>query len=253
LISSILHKESESLIKIRPALAPELDHVVFQALSKKRADRYQTMEEFREDLAAIAEGLKPLKAKARPAAVKLAVLPFSNLTGDPDQEYLSDGLTQEMVTLLGRLHPQSLGVIARTSVMRYKKTDTPIDQIGPHDYLRGSFHLWKLTPGDLDIAEKYIDLALEKDPAYAPVTPVAPGSGGVAASSASCRPRRRGHRPSPRPISRAFTLWRGRRTKPSSGWRKPSRAATRSCPISAAIPVTTTFGPALASRGCCAG
>jgi len=131
LISSILHKESESLIKIRPALAPELDHVVFQALSKKRADRYQTMEEFREDLAAIAEGLKPLKAKAGPAAVKLAVLPFSNLTGDPDQEYLSDGLTQEMVTLLGRLHPQSLGVIARTSVMRYKKTDTPIDQIGP--------------------------------------------------------------------------------------------------------------------------
>jgi len=107
LISSILHKESESLIKIRPALAPELDHVVFQALSKKRADRYQTMEEFREDLAAIAEGLKPLKAKAGPAAVKLAVLPFSNLTGDPDQEYLSDGLTQEMVTLLGACIPRA--------------------------------------------------------------------------------------------------------------------------------------------------
>jgi TolB-like protein len=88
------------------------------------------MEEFREDLAAMAEGLKPLKAKARPAAIKLAVLPFVNLTGDPEQEYLSDGLTQEMITLLGRLHPESLGVIARTSVMRYKQTDTPIDQIG---------------------------------------------------------------------------------------------------------------------------
>ena len=129
-IYAILHQESESLIKARPGTAPELEHVVGQALAKKPADRYQTMEELREDLSAIAEGLKPLRAKAKPAAVKLAVLPFANLTGDPEQEYLSDGLTQEMIAQLGRLHPQSLSVIARTSVMRYKKSETPIDQIG---------------------------------------------------------------------------------------------------------------------------
>ena len=69
---------------------------------------------------------KPRKA----VQVRLAVLPFINLSGDPEQEYLSDGLTQEMITQLGRLHPESLGVIARTSVMRYKKSDIPIDQIG---------------------------------------------------------------------------------------------------------------------------
>jgi TolB-like protein/Tfp pilus assembly protein PilF/predicted Ser/Thr protein kinase len=63
-------------------------------------------------------------------AVKLAVLPFANLTGDPEQEYLSDGFTQEMITQLGRLHPQSLSVIARTSVMRYKKAEAPVDRIG---------------------------------------------------------------------------------------------------------------------------
>ena len=57
-----------------------------------------------------------------PRAIKLAVLPFANLNGDPEQEYLSDGLTQEMIAQLGRLHPQSLSVIARTSVMRYKKS-----------------------------------------------------------------------------------------------------------------------------------
>jgi TolB-like protein len=129
-IYAILHQEPEALTKTRPGTAPELEHVVGQALAKKPVDRYQTMEEFREDLAAVAEGLKPLKAKARPAAIKLAVLPFANLTGDPEQEYLSDGLTQEMITLLGRLHPESLGVIARTSVMRYKKSEAPIDQIG---------------------------------------------------------------------------------------------------------------------------
>jgi len=63
-------------------------------------------------------------------AIRLAVLPFANLSGDPQQEYLSDGVTQEMIAQLGRLHPGSLSVIARTSVMRYKKTDTPIDRIG---------------------------------------------------------------------------------------------------------------------------
>lgn len=70
------------------------------------------------------------KAGAEGRAFKLAVLPFENLTGDPDQEYLSDGMTQELISELGTLHPKKMGVIARASVMRYKKTDTPIDQIG---------------------------------------------------------------------------------------------------------------------------
>ena len=69
-------------------------------------------------------------AGASGRVIRLAVLPFANLSGDPEQEYLSDGLTQEMIAQLGRLHPAGLSVIARTSVMRYKKTDKPIDQIG---------------------------------------------------------------------------------------------------------------------------
>jgi TolB-like protein len=60
----------------------------------------------------------------------LAVLPFANLSGQPDQDYFSDGLTEEMLGQLGRLHPARLGVIARTSVMRYKGTHEPIDRIG---------------------------------------------------------------------------------------------------------------------------
>ena len=51
----------------------------------------------------------------------LAVLPFENLTGDPAQDYFSDGLTEEMIAQLGRIDPKHLGVIARTSVMRYKQ------------------------------------------------------------------------------------------------------------------------------------
>jgi TolB-like protein/Tfp pilus assembly protein PilF len=60
----------------------------------------------------------------------LAVLPFQNLTGDPTQDYFSDGLTEEMIGQLGNLDPQRLGVIARTSVMHYKNSQTPLDEVG---------------------------------------------------------------------------------------------------------------------------
>lgn len=60
----------------------------------------------------------------------LAVLPFQNLTGDSSQDYFSDGLTEEMITQLGNLDPQHLGVIARTSVMHYRNSEAPLDQVG---------------------------------------------------------------------------------------------------------------------------
>ncbi len=66
----------------------------------------------------------------RSEKIMLAVLPFQNLTGDAKQEYLADGLTEEMIAQLSRLHPEQLGVIARTSVMGYKHGDQRLDQIG---------------------------------------------------------------------------------------------------------------------------
>jgi TolB-like protein/DNA-binding winged helix-turn-helix (wHTH) protein/cytochrome c-type biogenesis protein CcmH/NrfG len=67
---------------------------------------------------------------ARSEKIMLAVLPFENLTGDPNKEYLADGLTEETISQLGRLNPSQLGVIARTSVMGYKHKDERLDQIG---------------------------------------------------------------------------------------------------------------------------
>jgi len=66
----------------------------------------------------------------RSQKIMLAVLPFANLTGDPNKEYLADGLTEETISQLGRLNPEQLGVIARTSVMGYKHKDVRLDQIG---------------------------------------------------------------------------------------------------------------------------
>jgi TolB-like protein/DNA-binding winged helix-turn-helix (wHTH) protein/Flp pilus assembly protein TadD len=70
------------------------------------------------------------RAPVPPGRIMLAVLPFQNLTGDPQQEYITDGVTEEMITQLGRLQPEGLGVIARTSVMGYKHGGERMDQIG---------------------------------------------------------------------------------------------------------------------------
>jgi TolB-like protein/DNA-binding winged helix-turn-helix (wHTH) protein/Tfp pilus assembly protein PilF len=59
----------------------------------------------------------------------LAVLPFDNLSGDADQEYLSDGLTEEMITQLARLEPDRLKVLARSSTWKYKRADRDIGQL----------------------------------------------------------------------------------------------------------------------------
>jgi len=61
--------------------------------------------------------------------IMLAVLPFENLTGDAGQDYFSDGLTEEMIAQMGRLDPNRIGVIARTSVMHYKNTALQLPQI----------------------------------------------------------------------------------------------------------------------------
>lgn len=59
----------------------------------------------------------------------LAVLPFTNLSGNPDQEYLSDGLTEEITTQISRLDPERLGVIARTSAMTFKGARSTVREI----------------------------------------------------------------------------------------------------------------------------
>jgi TolB-like protein/Flp pilus assembly protein TadD len=62
--------------------------------------------------------------------VMLAILPFENLSGDPAQEYFSDGLTEETIMRLGQMAPDRLGVIARTSSMSYKRTGKSVRRIG---------------------------------------------------------------------------------------------------------------------------
>jgi TolB-like protein/DNA-binding winged helix-turn-helix (wHTH) protein len=84
---------------------------------------------------------------APPEKIRLAVLPFQNLTGQPAQDFVSDGFTEEMITQLGGLEHKHLSVIARTSSMSYKNSSKPISQVG-HELnvqyvVEGSVRSWR--------------------------------------------------------------------------------------------------------------
>jgi TolB-like protein/tetratricopeptide (TPR) repeat protein len=75
---------------------------------------------------------------APPSRVMLVVLPFDNLSGSPEQDYFSDGITDEMIAQLGALDPRRIGVIARTTALHYKRSGKNVMVIGRElgvDYL----------------------------------------------------------------------------------------------------------------------
>jgi TolB-like protein/DNA-binding winged helix-turn-helix (wHTH) protein len=79
------------------------------------------------------------RAVEPPSRVTLAVLPFENLGGDPEREYLADGLTEEMIASLGQMDPERVDVIGRQSMMVYRSNTTKsLQEIGREvgaDYL----------------------------------------------------------------------------------------------------------------------
>jgi TolB-like protein/Tfp pilus assembly protein PilF len=64
------------------------------------------------------------------APLRVAVLPFENLSNDPDHEYLTDGLTEETIALLGQVDPDHVSVVGRTSVIAFKRTTKSLAEIG---------------------------------------------------------------------------------------------------------------------------
>jgi len=124
---------SHAVAPLEPAPPPEIDVAIpEQPLRTSRRNWLWIVAGFLVVASAAFAGYRSWQSHRRPShqRVVLAVLPFVNLTGDASQEYLSDGLTEEMIAQLGRLDPQRLGVIARTSVMGYKNGQLRLDQIG---------------------------------------------------------------------------------------------------------------------------
>ncbi|MCK4814382.1 tetratricopeptide repeat protein, partial [bacterium] len=161
---------------LRTGVPMELERIINKTLNKDPANRFQSCAELMVDLKLLAGELTPAPAikkiavktkqkvkfikivnvtsvlavillafflgknffttKKNPQIKSIAVLPLENLSGDREQEYFSDGMTDELIATLAKI--RSLRVISRTSVMRYKKTDKSMPEIAEEmdvDYL----------------------------------------------------------------------------------------------------------------------
>ncbi|NJD10994.1 MAG: tetratricopeptide repeat protein [Gemmatimonadetes bacterium] len=105
---------------VRPAVPPAVERALMKALARVPADRFATAGAF---AAALAE-----TGVSRPADHSVAVLPFVNLSADPENEYFADGITEDVIAQLTKV--RALKVISRTSVMRFKNRQEGLREIG---------------------------------------------------------------------------------------------------------------------------
>ncbi|HYL21850.1 MAG TPA: protein kinase [Gemmatimonadales bacterium] len=110
---------------VRPDAPPGLERVLARALAKAPEDRFASVAEFTAALAAPAlEAERPFS----PATRCVAVLPFVNASPDPENEYLSDGITDELIDALAKI--PGLRVASRTSVFALKGKPQDVRAIG---------------------------------------------------------------------------------------------------------------------------
>ncbi len=104
--------------RLRAAVPVGVEQALTKALAKVPADRWASALAFAE----------ALTAPARPGLPSVAVLPFLNLSSDPENEYFADGITEDVIAHLSKI--RALKVISRTSVMAFKQRDQSLKEIG---------------------------------------------------------------------------------------------------------------------------
>ena len=122
LIYEILNEDPPPVTSLRPDIPSHIEKVVENALSKKLSKRYQNVNELIQDLMQSPVITFPKAEKS------IVVLPFENLSPDPEQEYFCNGMTEEIISDLSNI--QSLLVISRTSAMMLKGTRKSMKTIG---------------------------------------------------------------------------------------------------------------------------
>ena len=128
---SIVHRAPEPLDRIRAGLPVALVNIVNRALAKDVQARYQQAEQMLADLRACKDRLiagRTTMAGAAGRVPSIAVLPFANLSADPEQQYFCDGMTEELITALGGV--SGLRVAAATSTFYLKGQALEIRAIG---------------------------------------------------------------------------------------------------------------------------
>ncbi len=133
LFDSLLHQAPTSPVRLNPDLPEALERIIDKALEKDPEARYQSARELFVDLTRLRRDRESGRA-AMPAAAgaphipSLAVLPFANLSADKDNEYFSDGLTEDIIDALTQV--PGLRVMARTSSFAFRGRDADVREIG---------------------------------------------------------------------------------------------------------------------------
>ncbi len=135
---SAINDHPAPLSSVRPDSPPALDDIIEKALAKDPADRYQSAEEMAADLGTLANEGKPDAARlitasvsALPAALRIqsvAVLPFLNMSQNAEDDFLSDGLTEEIANALTQV--RGLRVASRASTFQFKSPSLDLRDVG---------------------------------------------------------------------------------------------------------------------------
>jgi non-specific serine/threonine protein kinase len=139
IFKAILDGIPTSAVRLNPDVTAELERIINKCLEKDRNLRYQHASDVNIDLerlkrdseSARVAGTAPtlVSTKGRPKTLdSLAVLPLVNAAGDPETEYLSDGISESIINLLSQL--PNLRVIPRTSAFRYRGREADLKTIG---------------------------------------------------------------------------------------------------------------------------
>ncbi|MBN2103030.1 protein kinase [bacterium] len=132
MIDSILNEEPESMTGLRMDIPEVLERMTYRALGKKKEDRFQDVQEILADLKKSQKFIESIPLNEKTASKKtkpsIAVLPFINMSADPEQEYFCDGITEEIINALTNIG--SLHVVARTSAFFFKGKDVKLRDIG---------------------------------------------------------------------------------------------------------------------------
>ncbi len=123
LIYAVLNEEPKPMRDMRPDIPRAAEQIVLKALQKDPTRRYQSVDEMLEDL----EGDWPSVTVVPESRKSIIVLPFENISPEPEQDYFCDGMTEEIITDLSHIH--DLLVISRSSAMTFKGTKKTIPEI----------------------------------------------------------------------------------------------------------------------------
>ncbi len=136
--------------RFRPTVPDAIEQAIKRALKRNPEDRFASCGDFAEALARPAHSESPLPS--------VAVLPFLNLSPDPENEFFADGVTEDVIAQLSKI--RGLKVISRTSIMRYKKREQNLreiaDTLGVATLLDGSV---RRAGGQVRIVAQLIDAA----------------------------------------------------------------------------------------------